>query len=84
MSKDLYENQWVPLAEAATIPQIEYDLCVNCGVKKELRMYGDNDDDKRCYECGKGYYIHIVTNEDIAFRRDLNLVIIITSFVQFL
>jgi len=53
MSKSLYEKQWVPLAEAGILPQIYYDFCSVCGIKKELRMYGDNDNDKRCYKCGK-------------------------------
>ncbi|MFD2629482.1 protein kinase [Oceanobacillus kapialis] len=53
MSKSLYEKQWVPLAEAGVIPQIDYDYCNSCGEKKELRMYGVHDQDKRCYDCGK-------------------------------
>ncbi|SEJ79925.1 hypothetical protein SAMN04488127_2842 [Bhargavaea ginsengi] len=53
MSKSLYENMWVPLAEAGVLPQIEFDICNGCGEKKELRMYGEEDQDKRCYSCGK-------------------------------
>ncbi|SES79697.1 hypothetical protein SAMN05216389_102212 [Oceanobacillus limi] len=53
MSKSLYEKQWVPLAETGILPQIDFDLCGVCGIKKELRMYGDKDSDKRCYSCGK-------------------------------
>lgn len=53
MSKSLYTNSWVPLAEAGIIPQIAFDVCRICGRKRELRMYGDHDQDKRCYSCGK-------------------------------
>lgn len=53
MSKKLYEQQWVPLAESGILPQIDYDYCTSCGIKKELRMYGDHDEDKRCFSCGK-------------------------------
>lgn len=53
MTKSLYETMWVPLAEEGILPQIYFDICNSCGVEKELRMYGDNDKDKRCYECGK-------------------------------
>ncbi|GIO28263.1 hypothetical protein J43TS3_28740 [Ornithinibacillus bavariensis] len=53
MSKHLYETEWVPLAEAGVLPQIDFATCRVCGLEKELRMYGDNDDDKRCYACGK-------------------------------
>ncbi|WP_042147797.1 hypothetical protein [Paucisalibacillus sp. EB02] len=53
MTKKLYENEWVPLAEAGVLPQIDFDNCRVCGEEKELRMYGDNDTDKRCYACGK-------------------------------
>lgn len=45
--------QWVPLADAGILPQIYYETCNVCGVEKELRMYGDQDNDKRCYACGK-------------------------------
>lgn len=53
MTKSLYEKEWVPLAEEGKLPQIHYDFCSDCGIEKELRMYGDNDLDKRCYDCGK-------------------------------
>lgn len=53
MTKSLYEEQWVPLAEAGILPQIDFDYCRICGIQKELRMYGENDNDKRCYTCGK-------------------------------
>ena len=53
MSKSVYEKEWVPQAEAGIIPQIDFDVCSNCGEEKELRMYGDQDMDKRCYHCGK-------------------------------
>lgn len=53
MTKSLYESKWVPLAEEGILPQTYFDSCISCGVEKELRMYGDNDNDKRCYECGK-------------------------------
>lgn len=53
MSKSLYTNSWVPLAEAGIIPQIDVEVCRMCGLKKELRMYGEHDLDKRCYSCGK-------------------------------
>ncbi|MGG2054486.1 protein kinase [Lysinibacillus pakistanensis] len=53
MTKSLYEKEWVPLAEEGILPQIHFDFCSVCGLEKELRMYGDNDRDKRCYNCGK-------------------------------
>lgn len=53
MSKTLYEQEWVPAAERGEIPQIEVHRCTCCGVKKEIRMYGDNDLDIRCIACGK-------------------------------
>ncbi|MDZ5472969.1 protein kinase [Bacillus sp. 31A1R] len=53
MTKSLYETEWVPLAEEGILPQIHFDFCGSCGIKKELRMYGDNDKDKRCFDCGK-------------------------------
>lgn len=53
MTKNLYETKWVPLAEAGVLPQIYFDPCTKCGVEKELRIYGENDMDRRCYECGK-------------------------------
>ncbi|MCD5324422.1 MULTISPECIES: protein kinase [Pontibacillus] len=53
MNKTLYEEQWVPSAENGILPQIDYDFCTVCESKKELRMYGDHDRDKRCYSCGK-------------------------------
>lgn len=53
MSKSLYEQEWVPLAEKGILPQIYYDFCTVCGLEKELRMYGGMDRDKRCYDCGK-------------------------------
>ncbi|GGA70017.1 protein kinase [Ornithinibacillus halotolerans] len=53
MTKKLYEEEWVPLAEAGILPQIDFDVCLICGEEKELRMYGENDTDKRCVACGK-------------------------------
>lgn len=53
MTKKLYEKEWVPLAEEGILPQIHFDFCIVCGLEKELRMYGDDDKDKRCYDCGK-------------------------------
>lgn len=53
MTKSLYEKGWVPLAEKGRLPQIYFDFCNICKMKKELRMYGDEDKDRRCYECGK-------------------------------
>jgi len=53
MTKKLYEKEWIPLAEEGILPQIHFDFCIICGLEKELRMYGDYDKDKRCYECGK-------------------------------
>lgn len=53
MTKTLYEQEWVPAAESGILPQIFFDFCNTCGVKRELRMYGDNDHDRRCLSCGK-------------------------------
>jgi hypothetical protein len=53
MTRKLYEEEWVPLAESGIIRKITIDTCTGCGIEKELRMYGDDDTDKRCYECGK-------------------------------
>lgn len=53
MTKTLYEQEWVPLAEEGVLPQILFDVCAICGVEKELRMYGKQDQDKRCFDCGK-------------------------------
>ncbi len=53
MTKTIYENEWVPLAESGELPQIHFDFCGVCKEQKELRMYGENDKDKRCYVCGK-------------------------------
>lgn len=55
MTKKLYEEQWVPLAEAGTLPQIRFEKCHVCNIEKELRMYGENDTDNRCVSCGKDY-----------------------------
>ncbi|MGN7479543.1 protein kinase [Solibacillus silvestris] len=55
MTKKLYEEQWVPLAEAGTLPQIRFEKCRVCNVEKELRMYGEADIDNRCVTCGKDY-----------------------------
>ncbi|MER2120316.1 MAG: protein kinase [Solibacillus sp.] len=55
MTKKLYEEQWVPLAEAGTLPQIRFEKCRVCNIEKELRMYGENDTDNRCVSCGKDY-----------------------------
>ena len=38
MTKKLYEEQWVPLAEVGTLPQIRYDKCRVCKVEKELNV----------------------------------------------
>ena len=53
MTKKLYENEWVPLAESGILPQFFFNKCIICGLEKELRMYGDGDSDHRCIECGK-------------------------------
>lgn len=53
MTKNLYEEQWVPLAEDGILPQIRFEKCNVCNVEKELRMYGEKDQDKRCVACGK-------------------------------
>jgi len=53
MSKTLYEKEWVPLAEMGILPQLYFEKCTNCGVEKELRIYGDSDMDRRCFTCGK-------------------------------
>ena len=55
MTKKLYEEQWVPLAEAGKLPQIRFEACRVCNIEKELRMYGEADKDNRCVECGKDY-----------------------------
>ncbi|MFD1032167.1 protein kinase [Metaplanococcus flavidus] len=53
MTKKLYENEWAPLATAGILPQIYFESCQVCGREKELRIYGENDSDRRCLECGK-------------------------------
>ncbi|MGE7925521.1 protein kinase [Viridibacillus arvi] len=53
MTKSLYETEWVPLAEVGKLPQIYFEKCRVCGIDKELRMYGQKDKDRRCYDCGK-------------------------------
>lgn len=53
MTKKLYENKWVPLATAGILPQIYFESCQVCGQEKELRIYGEDDKDRRCLECGK-------------------------------
>lgn len=53
MTKKLYENEWVPLATAGILPQIYFESCQVCGQEKELRVYGENDSDRRCLACGK-------------------------------
>lgn len=53
MTKSLYEESWVPFAEEGILPQIHFDFCDICKMRKELRMYGEDDKDRRCYECGK-------------------------------
>lgn len=55
MTKTLYEEQWVPLAEAGTLPQFRFEKCQVCNIQKELRMYGETDTDNRCTSCGKDY-----------------------------
>ncbi|WP_404407120.1 protein kinase [Jeotgalibacillus malaysiensis] len=53
MTKKRYETEWVPEADAGVIPQIYFEACTICGVEKELRMYSDADQDRRCVACGK-------------------------------
>lgn len=53
MTKTLYENKWVPLAEAGILPQIAFERCQSCGIEKEIRTYGKEDLDRRCVACGK-------------------------------
>lgn len=53
MSKSLYENKWVPAAEKGDVPQIEVHICDMCKTNKEIRMYGEEDQDIRCVSCGK-------------------------------
>lgn len=55
MTKKLYEDKWVPLAEAGKLPQIRFEACHVCHIEKELRMYGEADTDYRCVACGKDY-----------------------------
>lgn len=53
MSKKLYEEAWVPAAERGEVPQIEVDICECCGIEREIRMYGEQDQVKQCFACGK-------------------------------
>jgi hypothetical protein len=53
MSKKLYEEAWVPAAESGEVPQIAIDICECCGIEREIRMYGEHDQVKRCFACGK-------------------------------
>lgn len=53
MTKQRYETEWVPEADAGVIPQIYFEACTVCGVEKELRMYGEEGRDRRCVGCGK-------------------------------
>lgn len=53
MTKKLYEQEWVPLAEAGILPQIYLKACYRCGIEKEIRLYGEHDTDIRCVACGK-------------------------------
>ena len=53
MTKMLYESEWVPLATAGILPQIFFEKCQVCRHNKELRIYGENDKDRRCIGCGK-------------------------------
>ena len=53
MTKELYENRWVPLAEAGVLPQISFETCQACDLEKEIRTYGKEDTDRRCVDCGK-------------------------------
>ncbi|AMO85714.1 hypothetical protein B857_00570 [Solibacillus isronensis B3W22] len=55
MTKKLYEEQWVILAEAGKLPQIRFEKCRVCNIEKELRMYGEVDTHNRCVSCGKDY-----------------------------
>lgn len=41
------------MAWGGTLPQIHFDVCIVCGIEREIRIYGDDDHDKRCYTCGK-------------------------------
>ncbi|MCA1038474.1 protein kinase [Bacillus infantis] len=34
MTRKLYENEWVPLAESGVLPQIYFEQCVSCGTEK--------------------------------------------------
>ena len=53
MTKTLYEQEWVPLAEAGILPQIYSKVCSSCGIEKPIRLYGEQDTDIRCVACGK-------------------------------
>jgi len=53
MSKQLYNEQWVPAVERGEVPHIEIHKCDICGIRKEIRIYGEADNDRRCLECGK-------------------------------
>ncbi|TFE02274.1 protein kinase [Jeotgalibacillus salarius] len=53
MTKKQYESEWVREADAGVIPQIFFEACAVCGVEKELRIYGKDDQDRRCVGCGK-------------------------------
>lgn len=53
MTKTLYENKWVPLAEASILAQIAFERCQSCGIEKEMRTYGKGDLDRRCVACEK-------------------------------
>lgn len=53
MTKTLYEQEWVPLADAGILPQIYSKVCSSCGLEKEIRLYGEQDVDIRCVACGK-------------------------------
>ena len=53
MTKTLYEQEWVPLAEAGILPQIYSKMCNSCGIEKDIRLYGEQDTDIRCVACGK-------------------------------
>lgn len=53
MTYDMYKEEWKPLARQGVLPQITIGTCQECGIEKELRIYGIDDPDRRCVSCGK-------------------------------
>ncbi|MBM7699728.1 hypothetical protein [Kurthia huakuii] len=53
MTYEMYMTEWLPLARQGILPQISMGRCESCGVVKELRLYGEDDPDRRCVSCGK-------------------------------